>query len=432
MNLPTVPGISVPDVQHRMADLRQKRTTCLRGRAIELLSEPERDILTNIDAQLGFCGEQLREHQAGARAVTPGRIPGRSQGVTILDFDGEQHRGNLIPGSVKEAVARASAEEREQFDDMLAYMTGRSRMMATANLSPAGDGGLVIPSFLIPTLERNYAAFTPVVNNCRLYGTETGAPTTIPVVSDSESAEQLDPVALTGADATVSGDTPPTALTGPQLKAYKISSKPIFVSRELAVDSPVDFVQEVLGVLFARIMRFENLRYTTGTGSGQAEGFLTAATHFEGSGTLDLDEALDLAYSVPPLYRPAGIYMASDSTIKYMRKLKTGITGDKRNLWKDAFEEGNATLGTPAKLHGYSIIVNNDMPSVAADGSYTGGELAFGSFQKFVVRQAELAQPFVYSYLVPAKDGRGLIVFRRSDSKLLVGEAISKLVLMGS
>lgn len=425
-----VPTINVNDVNKRLADLRERRKTALRGRDFSILSDAEKEICTSIDAQIGFCAEQLREHEAGA---TPGRFPGRSQGsdVSILDFDGPQQRGNLIPGSVKEALARATSEEREQFDDMLAYMTGR-RTMATANLSPAGDGGLVIPTFLIPTLERNYAAFTPVVNNCRLYGTETGAPTTIPVVSDSESAEQLDPVALTGADATVSGDTPPTALTGPQLHAYKISSKPVFVPRELAVDSPVDFVQEVLGVLFARIMRFENLRYTTGTGSNQAQGFLPAATHFEGPGTpLDLDTALDLAYSVPPLYRPNGIYMASDTTIKYLRKLKTGISGDKRSLWKDAFEEGNATLGTPAKLHGYPIIVNNDMPSVDASGNYIDGELAFGDFKRFVVRQAELAQPFVYSYLVPAKDGRGLIVFRRSDSKLLVPTAISKLALHG-
>jgi HK97 family phage major capsid protein len=427
-----VPSISVADVQKRLADLRDKRNTNLRGRAYETLTGAEKDIAANIDAQIGYCTEQLREHEAG---TTPGRSPRVSvtPDVSILQFDESQHRhSNLIPGSVKEALARATSEEREQFDDMVAYMSGQSRTMAGANLSPAGDGGLVIPTFLIPTLERNYAAFTPVVNNARLYGTETGAPTTIPVVSDTESAEQLDPEALTGADATVSGDTPPTTLTGPQLHAYKISSKPIFVPRELAVDSPVDFVQEVLGVLFARIMRFENLRYTTGTGSGQAEGFLTAATHFAGSGTLDLDEALDLAYSVPPLYRPNGIYMASDTTIKYLRKLKTGIAGDKRSLWKDAFEEGNATLGTPAKLHGYPIIVNNDMASVASNGMYTGGELAFGDFKRFVVRQAELAQPYVYSYLVPAKDGRGLIVFRRSDSKLLVPTAISKLVLLGS
>jgi HK97 family phage major capsid protein len=425
-----VPTINVADVQHRLADLRERRSNTLRGRAHEALADTEKDICTAIDAQIGFCTEQLREHEAGA-GPTPGRLPGYSSGVSILEFDTPSARpANLIPGSVREALSRATSEEREQFNDMLAYMTGK---MAGANLSPAGDGGLVIPSFLIPTLERNYAAFTPVVNNCRLYGTETGAPTTIPVVSDSESAEQLDPVALTGADSTVSGDTPPTALTGPQLHAYKISSKPVFVPRELAVDSPVDFVQEVLGVLFARIMRFENLRYTTGTGSNQAQGFLPAATHFEGPASpLDLDIALDLAYSVPPLYRPNGIYMASDTTVKYLRKLKTGISGDKRSLWKDAFEEGNATLGTPAKLHGYPLIINNDMPSVDASGNYIDGELAFGDFKRFVVRQAELAQPFVYSYLVPAKDGRGLIVFRRSDSKLLVPEAISKLVLLGS
>jgi HK97 family phage major capsid protein len=416
--------INTNDVKKRLADLREKRKTHLRGRAIEALEGQDREIWTNIDAQIGFCVEQLREHEAGAHDIS---VP------SVLDFDGGRHNGNGrgTPGSLKEALARATSEEREQFEHMLAYMTGNSKL-AAANLSPAGDGGLAIPSFVVPAIERNYAAFTPVVNNCRLYGTDDGAPTVIPVVSDSESAEQLDPVALTGADATVSGDTPPTTLTGPTLHAYKISSKPIFVPRELSVDSPVDFVQEVLGVLIARIMRFENLRFTTGTGTNQAEGFLQNATHHAGSGTLDLDEALDLAYSVGPLYRPNGIYMASDTTIKYLRKLKTGISGDKRSLWKDAFEEGNATLGTPAKLHGYPIIVNNDMPSVASNGAYTGGELSFGDLKRFCVRQAELAQPFVYSYLVPAKDGRGLIVFRRSDSKLLVPEAISKLVLLGS
>lgn len=325
--------------------------------------------------------------------------------------------------------SRATTEVRAQIDGLGAALSGR--FDNNADLRPSADGGLMIPSSVQVVMERNYAAFAPVVSVARLFATDNGQPTTFPVLSDSESAAQLDAAASTGADATVSGDTPPTTITGPTLHAYKISSKPVFVTRELATDSVVDIVSEVIGALLARIIRFENLKYTKGNGTTEAEGFLTNAISYHGgSGALDLDIALDLAYSVPALYRPNGVYMASDTTIKYLRKLKTGISGDKRALWKDAFEEGNATLGTPAKLHGYPLLVNNDMDSVASDGTFASvTPLAFGDFSRFVVRQAENNNPFLYVYPVPAKDGRAAILFRRSDSKLLVDTAISKLVV---
>ncbi|PYV73378.1 MAG: phage major capsid protein [Acidobacteria bacterium] len=106
------------------------------------------------------------------------------------------------------------------------------------------------------------------------------------------------------------------------------------------------------------------------------------------------------------------------------------ISGDKRQLW--AFEDANATLGTPATLHGYPIYVNNDMSDVASDGSFGGSYssvLAFGDWKRFVVRQAENNSPYLYRYPVPAKDGSAVILFRRSDSKLLVPEAIAKLTV---
>jgi HK97 family phage major capsid protein len=123
--------------------------------------------------------------------------------------------------------------------------------------------------------------------------------------------------------------------------------------------------------------------------------------------------------------------MASDTTIKYLRQLATGISGDKRKLWEDA----DFTRGTPATLHGYPILVNNDMSDVFSNGHYHTGlssPLAFGDFKRFVVRQAEQNAPFSYRYPVPAKDGSGVIIFRRSDSKLLVTEAIAKLDVSGS
>jgi len=333
-----------------------------------------------------------------------------------------------IGKTLRAALQHATPEQVEEVEQLAGYLRGRA--MASANLTPGSDGGVLIPRFVQSVLERNYAAFSPVANVARLYPTETGADQVFPVLSDSESAEQVASAAATGADATVSGDTPPTELTGPTLKAYKISSKPVFVPRETFTDSAVSIIEEIVGALLARIIRFENLRYTKGTGSAQAEGFLTNATPFEHSGgVLDLDAALDLQYNVPALYRSRGVYMASDTTIKYLRKLTTGISGDKQKLWADA----DFTKGTPATLHGAPIFPNNDMSDVASNGTYSSGcPLAYGDFSKFVIRQAENASPFAYRYQVPAKDGVGVILFRRSDSKLLIEEAISKLTVGGS
>lgn len=372
--------------------------------------------MTELDAAIARC------EQVGASRFANGITPVTAFGIAAPK--------NGLHSQLREVYNRATPAQREQINSIGSYLIGRG-FEASADLTPSGDGGVVIPSFVVPALERNYAQFAPVVGVARIWATETGADVTFPVLSDSESAEQVASAASTGADATVSGDTPPTALTGPTLKAYKVSSKPVFVPRETFTDSPVDIVSEIIGALLARIIRFENLKYTKGNGTTEAEGFLTnCATFATGAVALDLDIALDLAYDVPALYRPSGVYMASDTTIKYLRSLKTGLSGDKRALWKEAFEEGNATLGTPARLHGYPIIVNNDMDSVASDGTFAGvSPLAFGDFSRFLVRKAENNQPFAYRYPVPAKDGSAAILFRRSDSKLLVPEAISKIVV---
>lgn len=360
--------------------------------------------MLGVDGQPGFFGYAAAHPDAGRGAY-----------------------GNVT--TIQAAMKNASPHDLDEIKSFARYLGGD--MTALADLTPGGDGGVFIPTMIAGVVERNYSAFTPVHNNCRVWPTADGVPTKYPVISDTESAVILAPAALTGADATVSGDHPPTALGGPTMVAYKFSSLPVFIPRETISDSTMNIMDELFSALLARILRLQNLKYTKGTGTGEPTGFMTNATAYAaGAIALDLDISLDLAYSVPALYRPNGIYMASDTTIKYLRKLKTGISGDKRNLWKDVFEEGNATLGTPAKLHGYPIFVNNDMDSVAADGTFAGvSPLAFGDFKKFVVRDAELGSPFVYRYTVPAKDGGAVIAFQRSDSKLIVNTAISKLTV---
>lgn len=368
-----------------------------------------------LDKQIARCDE--------VSALAPREYnPGSMWGGITGHFQQPKNGGD---SSLRRLFNQATPEQREEIVAFAKYLGGDIR--AAADLTPSGDGQYLIPTIIQQTMERNYAAFSPVVSVARIWATDSGEPATFPVLSDTESAAQLAPAAATGADATVSGDTPPTDLTGPQLGAYKISSKAVFIPRETIADSPIDIVTEVLGALFARVARYENLQYTSGDGTTEAEGFLTnCSTHAAGAVALDLDIALDVAYAVPALYRPNGVYMMSDTTAKYLRKLKTGIAGDKRQLWADA----DATKGTPATLHGYPLYIDNDMDSVAADGTFAAkSPLAFGDFKRFVIRQAEMGRGYIYRYSVPAKDGSAVILFKRSDSALLVSEAICKLIV---
>jgi HK97 family phage major capsid protein len=419
-------------MQPNYIEMKRERHAALQA-ADAILARAEADKRNPTEAENALIGE----HMATVKRLNP-KIEEREALSTlpkmVRDFGPEilfggspgpksQPQGNGSPrraSTLQEAMQYASAEQLEEIKSFARYLGGD--MTALADLTPGGDGSIFIPTTVAGVVERNIAAFTPVINNCRVWPT---------VISDSEPAVILAPAALTGADATISGDHPPTALGGPTMGAYKFSSQPVFIPRETLTDSSMAVLDEIMYALLGRILRTQNLKFTKGTGSGEPTGFLHDATAYSaGAVPLDLDIALDLAYSVPPLYRPNGIYMASDTTIKYLRKLKTGISGDKRNLWKDVFEEGNATLGTPAKLHGYPCIVNNDLDSVASDGTFAAvSPLVFGDFKRFVVRAAEMGSPYIYRFPVPAKDGGAAIAFQRSDSKLVVSTAISKLTV---
>lgn len=403
-------------LQAKKAEARQAATALL-DKAIASnrgFSDAEQEQFNRLKTEMEGLDSQLEQHStlASTHIGHSPEAPGRR--------------------SISQVLKHATGEQLEQFEDMVAYATGR--LSASATLTPGGDAGVLIPSFVAGQIEMNVAAFTPVLNASRVIDTPTGADFVYPVLSDSESAVQLAPSDLTGLDATVSGDTPPTQLTGPTLKAWKISSKPILIPRETTTDSGLDIFGDLLSALVARVARYENLKYTRGVGTTECEGFVKNCTHYDVITPLDLDMALDLTMQVPPLYRPNGVFMASDKTIKYLRRLKTGISGDKRPLWSfgDSSGDGAGTEGTPTGLWGYPILVNNDLPDIADSGYIAGHELAFGDFSRFVIRRAENGVPFMYAWPVPAKDGRGLITFRRSDSRLLVPEAVATLSVGGS
>jgi HK97 family phage major capsid protein len=372
-------------------------------------------------AVVDSCKVQMREIEKVN--VVHSSLPGKSLLSSALGYREFPNNPSTPRAAFKPSpiIARTN-EHREQLTEIGAYLSGKLPISAVSTVTVAGDGAILVPEFVQQQAEINALAEDAVRNaGAFRLNTDSGAPIKWPVFSDSESGEQL------GELSSIGNAVNPTELDGPTLNAYKISSKPIYLGRELETDSVPNVVGNLIDVLTRRVIRFENDRFTNGDGSAKAEGFLHACTEFE-IASVTLDSLLDLAYSVPVNYRAGGAYMMSDSTVKYLRTIKTGISGDKRILWADA----DQTKGTPPTLHGYPVYVNNAMDDIASNGTFIGGEIAFGNFSKFIIRAADQGQLYILRFPAYTVDGTGIIVLRRTDSKLLVPEAISKIAVQGS
>jgi HK97 family phage major capsid protein len=138
-----------------------------------------------------------------------------------------------------------------------------------------------------------------------------------------------------------------------------------------------------------RIARAQNAHFTTGTGTGQPEGVQTNATVGKTGATgqtttVILNDLIDLVHSVDPAYRVGeGVaWMMSDSALGTVRKLRddSGGAGVGRPVIEPSVQGG-----LPDSLFGFPIVVNQDMPVMAANAK----SILFGNFrQYYVIRDA--------------------------------------------
>jgi HK97 family phage major capsid protein len=165
------------------------------------------------------------------------------------------------------------------------------------------------------------------------------------------------------------------------MQTYSTSSKMITLPQELIQDSSVDVVAFVAQRAGERIGRSQNAKFTTGTGTGEPTGIVTAAgigkTGLAGQTlTIIFDDLVDLVESLDAGHLSLE-FMLSQATRKVIRKIKDA---NSRPVWIPEFEETGASLG--GSLLGYGAWVNNDMPVPAANAK----SLLFGNFQKYRIR----------------------------------------------
>jgi len=287
---------------------------------------------------------------------------------------------------------------------------------AGLNVAVDAEGAFTVPTGFQAELERTLLAFGGPRQVARVIRTDTGNQIEWPTVNDSTNTGVL------LAEATTIGASVDPVFAQKLLDAYKYSSKPILVSSELLTDSAFDMGSLVPSLLGERLGRITATQYTTGTGSSQPNGCVTASTLGKttaGASAITGDEIIDLIHSVDPAYRvgPSVGFMFHDGILLAIRKLKTS---DLQYIWQAGFSAGVADT-----ILGYPFTINQDMQATVATATKT---MLFGDFSKFIIRDVASVVFHRMEERYRDLDQSGFIAFLRSDSELIQSAALNHML----
>ena len=322
-------------------------------------------------------------------------------------------------GTYDRYTLRSSEEYREEFRDYLRQgIAGKNlnelRYSPLDNVTGA-NGEYLIPVGFQKELEIKLKAFGGMRRNARIITTATGNTLQWPTMDDTTNKGNW--VAVNQAVSQVNpnfGQIP--------FGAYLASSQQVLVPVQLLQDSAFDVEALLVEAFGIRIGRLIADGYTTGNGSGQPNGLLTAmasggsvfvnATGDTQSGNNDhnsigVNDLCALIAALDPAYRPNAKFMANQSTFDAMRKLKDSLG---RPLW-----EVSIAQGVPDRILGYQYDWNQSMAAIGA-GADT---MVFGDFSKYIIRDVLGVTMVRYNELYMPNHQVGFQAYLRTDGQCI-------------
>jgi HK97 family phage major capsid protein len=249
----------------------------------------------------------------------------------------------------------------------------------------------------------------PMLRVGNVLNTTSGEDIVFPTLTAYSSA------ALVAAAGTIGASDP--TFSSVTIGAYKYSFL-VPVAEELLVDSGVSLEAELAKAGGNSIGYAVNAALTTGTGSSQPNGVVTAAssavTGTAAAGAPTGDDIINLYYSLDPAVRAASnfAFMANGTTISSIRKLKD-TTG--QYLFQPAL-----SAGTPDTLLGRALIENPAMASGTSAKSIIAGD--FDAYRVRVAGGLQVAQSADYQFNLGVVNYRFQI---RVDADLMDTSAIA-------
>lgn len=335
--------------------------------------------------------------------VGPATNPAASTGV-----DDERY-AQAFRNFLREGMTDLEAEDRT-----IMRQAQRALPKEAQGVGTGAAGGFAVPPEFRNVFVETLKWYGPMLEVSEILDTDSGADIPWPTNDDTANVGAIlaENTQVTEQDVTLG-----TANIG----AYMYTSKLVRASYQLLQDRP-DFDTWLARKLGERIGRILNQHFTTGTGTGQPDGFVTGAAvggtgtgSFATTGGITYASVVDALESIDPAYGAIGgqIWMMHQTARKQLRKL---LDSQNRPLWEPSLQ-----VGTPDSLMGYAVRLNNDMPTLAQSSK----SIAFGNFREgYLVRQVRelttlrLAERYADFLQV------GFLAFQRADGTLQNANAI--------
>lgn len=294
----------------------------------------------------------------------------------------------------------------------------------TMSTTTPSEGGYTVATEVATSVLDALKAYGGMRAIANILQTSQGNPMSFPTSDGTSEVGEIIPENTTATGLDVSFGTK-------SLPVYKYSSKVVAVPFELLQDSNVDIEAFVRQRLVTRLGRITNTHFTTGTGSSQPNGVITAATVGVTAANatsqvtaIVYDSIIDLIHSVDPAYREGGQcrFMMNDASVKVIRKIKDGQS---RPIFVPGYEVG-VPGGAPDTLCGYPIKINQDVAVMAASAK----SIAFGDFSYYNIRDVMAIEMFRFTDSAYTKLGQvGFLAWMRSGGNLIdVGGAVKVFV----
>lgn len=362
----------------------------------ELMAKAD-ELKAEIDAiERVVIAEAELETRLELRAATAGISTDEAQAVT--DRENAAFNAYLQVG-----VAGLTDEYRE-------IMTARANddpgIQAALTTGTGASGGFLIPEGFRATLEEALLAYgagmvdPAVVNVLR---TATGNPIMMPTDNDTaQKGERIDENTQINEQDVVFGQK--------QIDAYLYSSKLVRVPFSLLQDSAFDLNTYLARKLGERIGRILADELTTGTGTAQPNGIVTASTLGKTAASataITYPELVDLEHSVDPAYRPEAKWMFNDVVLAAAKKL---LDTTNRPLWTPGM-----AFGAPDRILNYPYQINQSM-ALMTTGQKT---IIFGALSKYMTRIVQDVTVLRLTERYADYLQVGFTAFARADGELL-------------
>ena len=345
----------------------------------------------------------------------------------LLDADADRNfkdanRKDADPKNA--ALAGLEIFLRKSFKDMNAEELQKVRN--TMSTTTGSQGGFTVQSVVASQMIDLLKAYGYMRKVASQITTENGQPLSYPT---SDGTSEVGEWIAQNTTATAADPT----FGSVAVNVFKASSKIIAVPIELLQDSQIDITAMVMKRLTDRIGRVANVGYTTGGGTTDPGGLITAASVGKTGTTgqtltiiyddlVDMADSIDAAYLDVPITTPqlAGAepgWMVSQTMRRVVRKIKDTAG---RPIWTPSYDEGMSSA-TPDRLLGYPVYINNDLAVPAANAK----SLAFGNFQRYLIRDAMDVQIKRFDDSAFALKGQvGFCGWMRTGSNLLDTAAV--------